>query len=197
MIVGLRKTGDVLVAACTRDLYAVPSARGRALWNHALAVGIATEQLAEATRRADPATAFLPGLFHDVGRLAFLLADAQSSEAIEDIVSVEGDRCRTEREWYGFDHTEASASVAALWGLDDELCDAVRWHHRPAEAGPSGPLAELICAADALAYIVDLGVGAPPPVPVCLADLGISPDDAKIYAARLLEAFTHQTRLLG
>ena len=194
---GLRKTCDVLVTTCTRQLFAVSSGRGRELWNHALAVAIAMEQLAEVTRKVDPAVAFLPGLFHDVGRIAFAITDGPAFDLIEEMAAARGDRCALEQEWYGFDHAEAGASLARDWGVDAELCDAIRWHHQPVEAESGRTLAQLINAADALAYAAGLGAGAEPTPEVRLTDLGIPEGDHEIHANRLREAFAHQTALFG
>ncbi len=196
--IGLRKTCDILVAACAKRLYEGATAHAEELWNHSLAVGVACEELARTTRRVDVGCAFLPGLFHDVGRVAFLLADETAADVIEGLVANgEGEKSYFEREWYGFDHAEAGAILAEDWGLALELCDAIRWHHEPSEAGAARELALLLNAADALAYRIGCGSGAEPPASVGTAALGLAPEDEAALTERIRTVWTEQRDLLG
>lgn len=196
LTVGLRKTCDLLVAASARKLFETGH-RAEHLWNHALAAGIAAEELARITRRIEPATAFLPGLFHDVGRIAFLLADPLAYDVIRGLVHEgAGTPSELERSWYGFDHAEAGAILAEDWGLAGEQCDGIRWHHRPSEAEAGRHLAHVLEAADAMAYAIGCGVHpgvAPEPD---LRALGIAPENADALRERIREAFVQQNELL-
>lgn len=199
MTVGLRKTCDILVAACAKRLHEGASPdRAEALWNHALAVGVAAEQLARFTRKVDVGSAFLPGLFHDVGLVAFLIADPTSAEIIDGLAaSGVTTRSILEREWYGFDHAEAGAILAEDWGLALELCDAIRWHHQPSEAGAATNLAAILNAADSLAYTIGCGDGDQPPDGISVANLGISPEDETVLAESVRVAWEEQRALLS
>lgn len=197
LTVGLRKTCDLLVAASARRLFEGTSRNAEGLWNHALAVAIAAEELARLTRRAEPAVAFLPGLFHDVGRIAFLLADPISFEVIQNLVAEgEGQTSDLERGWYGFDHAEAGAILAEDWGLAGEQCDGIRWHHRPAQADAGRSLATILNAADSLAYTMGFGVSPQPPLDVSVAGLGLAAEDEAACMARIKDAFLRQNELL-
>ena len=198
LTVGLRKTCDILVAMCTRPLYDGANGRAETLWNHALAVGVAAEQLARLTKTVDPSSAFLPGLFHDIGRIAFVIADPMAAEVIDHLADAgEGVKTSLEREWYDFDHAEAGAILAEDWGLALEQCNAMRMHHRPPQNGSGHQLAVLINAADALAYGLGFGSTAVQPAEVSTAPLGLSPDDEREWAERVRAAIAHQQELLG
>lgn len=195
---GLRKTCDVLVAACFRRLHTVSGAMAQSLWTHALAVAIATEELARMTRRIEPGSGFLPGLFHDVGRVAFLLTDTTSVDVIQGLVEAgAGTRADLEREWYGFDHAEAGAILAADWGLDAEQADAIRWHHDPLHAEGGRPLALILSAADAIAYAIGYGTGAAQPRMDGLDALGLSTEDEADCATRVQSAFVEHSELFA
>ena len=197
LTLGMRKTCDLLVAAAARQMFRASGPRARDLWNHALAAALGAEELARRTRSVDPAAAFLPGLLHDVGRIAFLLADATSFEVIAGLaLSEEETAAALEREWYAFDHAEAGASLAGEWGLAPESCDAIRWHHRPDEAPLGQTLALLVCAADELAYRIGYGGGARPPA-VGLSALGFSEEDQAACARDLEKSFAAHRELLG
>lgn len=196
--IGLRKTCDILVAASARRLYGAASRQAECLWNHALAVAIACEELARLTRTVDPGAAFLPGLFHDVGRIAFLLADRPSFEVIEGLAdAADTPRPALETEWYGFDHAQAGGVLAEEWGLAQEQCDGIRWHHEPSQARLGRDIATLINAADALVYRLEPPDARPAPTGIGLAALGLSPEDEAECAARVQEAFVEQQSILS
>jgi len=194
--VGVRKTCDLLVAAAVRQLYVRPHPRAGALWQHALAVATAAEELAAVTQQVTPATAFLPGLFHDVGRIAFLVADAAGLDAVESrYVGGEGDRIALELAQFGVDHTEAGAILAEDWGLSAVQADAIRHHHAPEDAGDGAALASILRAADALAH--ELGFGSVAGNELAPAAMGLSPDDAAFCRERVRHAFEIQNALLS
>ncbi len=197
---GLRKTCDVLVAACFRQLCALPGSYAQSLWNHALAVAIGTEELARMTGRIEPGAGFLPGLFHDVGRIAFLIADVTSVEVIQGMVDAGiGARDELEREWYGFDHGEAGATLALEWGLDGDQADAIRWHHDPTQAAGGRTLALLLSAADAIAYAIGCGTaaGRPANATSVFADVGLSAADETSCVDRVHTLFEEQQELFA
>jgi HD-like signal output (HDOD) protein len=195
---GVRKACDLVVAAATRQMLAPADVQVQALWNHALATAIAAEELARTTRRVDPARAFLPGLFHDVGRIAFLLTDGMSFDVIQDLVtSGEADALACEREWYGFTHAEAGAILAEDWGLALDQCEAIRWHHTPADAPPEGrELAALLEAADRLAYAAGSGAGPTPRTTRAAGPVKLSAEDEAACAQRVQRAVAAQATLL-
>lgn len=196
--VGLRKTCDILVAACAKRLFEAASPRAEQLWNHALAAGVAAEVLARVTGTVDVSSAFLPGLFHDVGRVAFLLADPAAAEVIDDVVANGyGDTSFLEREWYGFDHAEAGATLVEDWGLALELCDAIRWHHDPSSAGAAQELAYVLNAADDLAYRIGCGSVSERPSTITTAHWGLTDEDHAALTERVQAAWEEQRALLA
>jgi putative nucleotidyltransferase with HDIG domain len=196
--IGLRKTCDIMVAACAKRLYEGAVGRAEELWNHSLAASVAAEEIARMTRRVEVGCAFLPGLFHDVGRVAFHLADETAAEVIDGLAaSGDTDKSYFEREWYGFDHAEAGAILAEDWGLALELCDAIRWHHEPTEAGAARELATVLNAADALAYRVGCGGSLAPPPRVSTVALDLGPEDETALVERVRSAWEEQRDLLS
>jgi len=160
LTLGLRRTCDLLVAAGARQLFRQIPNQAERLWNHALASALVAEELARETAACDPHLVFLPALFHDVGRIAFLLADDEAFAAVHP-----GDREATvaadaERAWYGFDHAEAGAILAEDWGLVHEQVDAIRWHHQPSQAEQGLVQSAILNVADAGAYTMGYGGGA-------------------------------------
>jgi HD-like signal output (HDOD) protein len=194
--VGLRRTCDILVAASARQLYGSTKGHAERLWNHALATAIAASELARVTRSIDPHAAFLPGLFHDVGHIAFLLADRDSYEVVYGLTErQEGVRTDLEREWYGFDHAEAGAILSLDWGLSDQQCDAIRWHHEVDKAEAGRSLATLLNAADAIAYAIGCGSSGRMPAGVSTAAFGLSPEAEAECVERVRAAYAETQSL--
>lgn len=200
---GLRKTCDILVAISVRQFFLGSGAHATSLWNHSLAVAVAAEEIAQRTRRVAPGTAFLPGLFHDIGRIAFMLADQESFERLQQrIAAGEGPGSVLERECYEFDHAQVGGILAEDWGLVPEQCDAIRFHHEPDWADNARELATVINGADRLAYLIGVGahpqaLDAQPPQDVSLDTFGLSAEEEAACAARVREAYDAQRQLIG
>lgn len=194
---GLRQTCDILVAVCAKQLFA-PGPYTELLWNHSLATAVAAEEIARLTRTVKPGIAFLPGLFHDVGRIAFQLADVSSFTTVQELVDAgEGTSLTFEREWYAFDHAQAGCILTEDWGLAPEQCAAIRWHHEPSQASTGGGLAAIVNAADALAYAMGCGPSAERPESVSMEWLRLSPEEECALVQRARGAFEAQKQLIG
>jgi putative nucleotidyltransferase with HDIG domain len=197
MALGMRRTCDILVGVCARQMYATPDPRSEALWAHAVTVAVAAQELAAVTRRCDVGLAFLTGLFHDVGRFALFLADPQAVEIIAAVVETGLEpQVVVERQWYGFDHAECGAVLVQEWGLAPEQVDAVRAHHHTAVEDDG--LGAVLRAANVLAHRVGTGGGG-------CADghetagpvLGLSPSDESACIERIQAAVSAYRELLS
>jgi len=196
--IGFRTMGDILMAASLRSLFDSQNPLAEELWDHALAVALAAEELGRMhpSMKMPPGACFLPGLLHDIGRAVFLLSNPAPLEVVETLVARgEGDAATLEAEWYGFDHTAASALLAQEWGVSPAACDAVRWHHDPDGAELGRPMAEILHVADRLAYEVGLGTSATPP-PVCATPMvSLSSDEEARLALVVRSLFDTQRSL--
>ena len=87
--------------------------------------------LAETGNAANGDAAFLAGILHDCGKLIVGL------NWPDEFVDVEhGDASLAmERVRYGLDHALAGAYLLGVWGLPDEIVEAVAYHHHPSEGG--------------------------------------------------------------
>jgi len=189
--VGLRKTCDVLLAAGARHLHDATSPLAEPLWNHALATGLASAELARRTGLAEPEAAFLTGLLHDVGRIAYFLTDEVSLEVVDHLAeSGEAGRIAAEHDWYGFDHAEAGAILGTEWGLAAEQCDAIRWHHSRANEPGEEALATLLGVADWIAHRMGFGDSSRVPgTPASLGSFGIDEEGLEPLLKQLLVSF--------
>lgn len=149
--IGVEATKKVLLAATFRSNFA--SMRMHQLWNHSLDVAQTSERLAMRSRLTlDPSEAFLAGLVHDVGRLAFSIMPATFLERFYRLTdrgcpAVEVEICLS-----GLCHGEVGAQTLTQWKFPSALMDAVRWHHRPERSSSAIAsllyLAEVVCEAE-------------------------------------------------
>ena len=142
--IGVEATRKILLAATFRSNFA--SMRLHQLWNHSLDVAQTAERLATRSRLTlDPSEAFLAGLVHDVGRLAFSIMPTEFLERFYRLTdrgcpAVEVETCLS-----GLCHAEVGAQTLNQWKFPATLVEAVRWHHRP-ERSPSDLAALLYLA---------------------------------------------------
>ena len=123
----------------------------RRSWRHNLACGLAARETAEAFRE-EPDEAYNAGLFHDLGRIAFLVMDAHRYESL---VATEGDIRELERDRFGIDHCQAGALILANWRLPKVFADVARYHHEPTpDCGLSGIVNSSCAVANRLGFSV-------------------------------------------
>lgn len=193
--VGITALGEILMTASLGTLYAGKDRVVRSLWDHALATAIACRALAPLFGQR-PDQAFLVGLFHDIGDFAFYTTDRAGFDTIS-AMRVQETRCELERQWYGFDHTEAGEVLATDWGFAHEAIEAIRWHHDPDHATEGRALARLVRVADALTHSIALG-GAGEQLPeVAVLDACLSRDDQAAYAIRIEREMQEQRHLFA
>jgi putative nucleotidyltransferase with HDIG domain len=143
--IGTEAARRVLLAAAIRSNFSSP--QSHRIWNHSLDVAQAAEWIAAHSKvRIDPAQAFLAGLIHDIGRLAFAIMPVAFQDRFQRLTdggcpAVEVEMCLS-----GRSHSEVGAETLTQWKFPLEIVEAVRWHHRPERS--SLPLASLLYLAE-------------------------------------------------
>jgi HD-like signal output (HDOD) protein/CheY-like chemotaxis protein len=107
-------------------------------------------------------SSLIGGLLHDVGKLVLAAYYPQEYDEVLAVAMKEGVACHEkERQAFGATHAEIGAYLLWLWGLPDEMCKAVAFHHKLADCSPASFTAAVaIHVADALEHEVE---GAPEP----------------------------------
>jgi HD superfamily phosphohydrolase YqeK len=119
------------IAAALRGNFTSP--RSHHIWNHSLDVAQAAQMLAlRGSIQVDHlCQAFLAGLIHDIGRLAFSSMPAAFIERFHRLTDggcppVEVEMCLA-----GRCHGEVGSETLARWKFPADIVEAVRWHHHP------------------------------------------------------------------
>ena len=168
--VGFQGLRRILMAASARSAFSADDKVAQALWAHSLATALAADELAKVAPNAAElgGDAFIAGLLHDIGKLIFHVADPKAYAQLGVCDAAK------EREFFGATHDLAGACVAEIWGLDDEVVQAILGHHG---ADAQTPLAALIGRADLIA--TEIGYGSVPQGAVPGLAAGESPDVAE------------------
>jgi putative nucleotidyltransferase with HDIG domain len=113
----------------------VPAALAEHVLDHSLAVGVLAGRLAEAESlsRDEADDALLAGILHDVGKL--VLADHFGRDYA--LVCLAADKSSlpllsAELDQFDASHADVGGYLLGLWGLPQDLIEAVAFHHDPA-----------------------------------------------------------------
>ncbi|HYZ86221.1 MAG TPA: HDOD domain-containing protein, partial [Bryobacteraceae bacterium] len=127
--IGMDATRKVLATAAMKPLFA--STKLRALWKHSLECAQIAEYLAGLGGNVNPREAFVAGLVHDLGRLAFAVLPRHVSEAKERLTARGCELLMAELVVTGIDHSKAGAEILKHWNVPSSLVEGVRYHHEP------------------------------------------------------------------
>ena len=124
------------------------------LWNHSWFVGRLAQQLSkmEGASAAQSDLAFTAGILHDIGKLMFIAAVPDDYAKVIElqeanrISASEAERCV-----FNATHAELGAYLLGLWGLPDQIVEAIGCHHKPEESiGEAFSVVTAIHAANSL-----------------------------------------------
>jgi HD-like signal output (HDOD) protein len=128
-----------------------------ALWQHSMNTGLfaRTIGVGEKLARTAQDEAFTAGVLHDVGKLilahnfpeiyadVILRARAHQRPAVE-----------LEQECFGASHAELGAYLLGLWGIGEEVVDAIVYHQRPPRTSAPSRVLAVVYAANALEHML-------------------------------------------
>ena len=109
------------------------------LWEHSFAVSACARKIAEmehvSPREIDDAVT--AGLLHSTGKLVLASCLGREYKMVLDMVEqTRISLVEAEREVLGCGHAEVGAYLLGIWGLPDQIIEAVAWHLNPLAAPP-------------------------------------------------------------
>ena len=126
---------------------------------HGLRAAVLSRKIAHAERfsQQEAEDAFVAGLLHDIGRLVMISAMPEKYDAAMLLSRAEHlPMFEAERRIYGTTHSEVGTYILWLWGLPDNIVQAVAHHHFPADYPGQGTGTLLVVhVADALTHEYD------------------------------------------
>ena len=129
------------------------------LWRHSISTAQAARFLADRAG-VHPDEAYVAGLLHDIGKIVL---DQYMQEEFGEAMDLTRERGvpfdEAERRVFGVDHAEIGGALAEHWDLPSMLVEAIRYHHRPLEAGVAPALTAAIHVADIVCLELGVGLG--------------------------------------
>ncbi len=151
--VGSRELVKYLMAFTNRRLFSFKSSTAAAamrdLWQHSLATAVMAEQLAAEANELHPATAFLHGLLHDIGRALLL----QIFDELPDAPYGPDEVQRTIDALHG----QFGATLLRKWRFDDSFAEVAMFHHQPQKAFSNLEIVSAVALADVAACRMGFG----------------------------------------
>jgi len=127
------------------------------LWRHSLETGALAERIIQTLPAGSGAHGQMRmiGLLHDVGRLVLAANLPESFErAYERAAEKKITPWAAEREVFGTTHAEVGAYLIGLWGLPEQIVEAVAYHHLPVNCPhPGSAMLTALHVADSFATV--------------------------------------------
>ena len=125
-------------------------------WRHSAKIGIYAEVLCkhEGATNEMVGDAYTAGLLHDAGELILAVSSPDDYIRVHEYSTLNQiPAYEAERVMLGCTHAELGAYLLGIWGLPDQIVEAVAYHHVPSESASKSlsPLAA-VHAADVLDY---------------------------------------------
>ncbi len=107
------------------------------LWRHGVTAGRFSKVIAKSQGISSGALDAYQsaGLLHDIGKLLMASADPTAYRImVEFAASTGANQCVVEYEEFGCTHAEVGAYLLGIWGLPEEIVEAVAWNHQPSNS---------------------------------------------------------------
>lgn len=129
----------------------------RKIWEHSIAVAVIAREISETMKIQGTEEAFTCGLLHDIGKMILLSYDFQGFTTLLGI-NDEEQMLLSEEDLYGYNHAQIGALVARRWGLQEEVCYAINYHHTTFQNSFPGMVAHIVEVADIIANVKGYGL---------------------------------------
>ncbi len=142
-LLGMDMVLALVLAAHLFDQLPLPGLNLDVMWVHSIAVATLAKEIAleEGGSRAMASTSGIAGLLHDLGQLIFLANAWESYYAmVRQSGGDEHQLLQMELEQFGVGHPELGAHILSLWGLPEEVVQAVAYHHDGSKPLADAPL---------------------------------------------------------
>ncbi len=176
-------------------------------WKHSLAVATAAEMLATRCRQhIVPSDAFVCGLLHDLGKVAFDTVMPKSFERVVEIATLtRGDIADAERRIIGLDHGVAGKRLAEAWNFPTLIMQVIWLHGAAPMSIPPGivstAMVQLVGLADMLVRRQHIGFSGnyifPFDTRQYAQPLALSDGDVQAVTEQLADHLEERARAIG
>ncbi len=129
-LIGFEEVKKIVVMVSTKSVFSTSDFFDRLLWEHSLAVAVASSILNKKLKITDEGSSYIMGLLHDIGKVVFKKADPEQylqilQEAYNKNISVN----TIEDNNYGYSHADVGSYLLEIWNFEQSIVDAVGFHH--------------------------------------------------------------------
>ncbi len=202
VILGMRSVKNLCMVASTYPWMTRP-VKGyllepKAMWSHALGVGVGAQMIASKTQSVSPDLAFTAGLLHDLGKVALgIWLENKLPAMLKIAAAMEAPFDAIERKVLGYDHTDVGGYIGEAWNLPEPMILAMRYHHRPDECKPESAVVDCVHIADTISMSMGMGLGGDGLYyefsESSLTRLGLTVDDLGLLTDEFIERFEEQS----
>ena len=126
-LIGTNKLRQIVIAAGMNHFLSQGSGQ-RFFYEHSLAVAIVAHELALLTQVSTD-EAYIAGILHDVGQLAYYIADTDGYQNVRRQAMQGGDLLTLETDTFGLNHCKVGMLLASHWQLPQNILLAIGTHH--------------------------------------------------------------------
>ena len=164
VILGQKQLIQVITIACSARYFRGDGSgydlREGELWQHAVAVALMAEIVAQRTGQHDLFAIYTAALLHDIGKTLLSLYVKDYYDVILPLVHKEKLRfVEAERRVLGIDHQELGATIARRWRFPPGVTTAIGFHHYPNEAKDFREVAAIVYVANRMVSAMGIGCG--------------------------------------
>lgn len=105
------------------------------LWDHSMTTGVYAKTIAvqEKLGQALVEDAFMAGVLHDAGKLVLAANLPDKYQQVLTLAQNGSTISEAERQVLGVTHAEVGGYLLALWGLPQDIIEAISFHHEPSK----------------------------------------------------------------
>ncbi len=160
-LLGFEEVKKIVIMVSMKNVFSQSDFMDEVLWEHALAVAVATSMLNEKLHLIEEGSAYIMGLLHDIGKVVFKRRYGDEYTALLKNIYENGGSVKIlEEQEYGYSHADVGAYLLEEWNFDQEVIDAVNFHH-VSFSDTSGDFlknAAMVSLADSIANFMGIGV---------------------------------------
>jgi putative nucleotidyltransferase with HDIG domain len=132
VLLGLNRVRDLVIGAAIKPM--VVTICGKDLWEHSIRCAVGSELIAKKLNDDKHEEAFIAGLLHDIGKIILELYNVDVAKEVHNRVLHGNERIKTEKELFGFAHTEVGKELISKWNLPNYIGEHVNFHHDPVQS---------------------------------------------------------------
>jgi len=134
-VIGTRQIRELVLVTSVMKIFNISSIEFvdmDSFWKHSIAVGVVAKHIAKTIRMAQADKIYVPGLLHDIGRLALLLKCQTEMELLLNKSDSEKSSLLVlEENHFGFSHAEVGGKLLQKWNVPESIVEPVMMHHQP------------------------------------------------------------------